>query len=129
MINQNIEKLIQYAENHQLIEKEDRIWATNRILEALNIDEFTHENSIYDEIKLEEVLENILNYAIDNGIIEDNITAKDLFDTKIMGLLTPRPNEVIKKFPSNLLAEILGVEAAVYFETDIFKILDKYGEY
>ena len=113
MINQNIEKLIQYAENHQLIEKEDRIWATNRILEALNIDEFTHENSIYDEIKLEEVLENILNYAIDNGIIEDNITAKDLFDTKIMGLLTPRPNEVIKKF--NELYEESPEKATDYY--------------
>ena len=47
---------------------------------------------------MEEILGGLLDYACANGVCEDNITARDLFDTKLMGLLTPMPREVIASF-------------------------------
>ena len=81
-----------------MIEKEDEIWAINRICEALKIDSF--EESEAKESDLEKILAVILDYAVKNGLCEDSVVYRDLFDTKIMGLITPRPSDVIKKFKS-----------------------------
>ncbi len=99
MINESILRLINYAESKGLIESSDRIYSINRLLEALGLDEFS-ETKISGEKPLEEILADIISFARENGIIEDGITASDLFDTKIMALLTPRPSEVIRKFES-----------------------------
>ena len=47
---------------------------------------------------LEQILAGILDYAVEKGLCDDNITAKDIFDTRIMGALTPMPREVIRTF-------------------------------
>ena len=99
MINESILRLIDYAESKGLIENSDRVYSINRLLEALNLDEF-NEPEISGEKPLEEILADIICFAREKGIIEDGITASDLFDTKIMALLTPRPSEVIKNFES-----------------------------
>ena len=89
--------LVNYAEKAGLIEKEDKIYSVNRIIEALALDGI-EECSVPENVELEEILKAILDYACENGLCEDSVVYRDLFDTKIMGLLTPRPSEVIKKF-------------------------------
>ncbi len=92
--------LVEYGTKKELIEEEDRIYTQNRLLEALKLDaagEGMGDVPVERE-NLDTVLGFILDYAVENGIIEEGITSRDLFDTKIMGLLTPMPSTVIKKF-------------------------------
>ena len=97
MIDTSIRKLVCYALNCGLLTKRDEIFATNRILEILHIDEYDC-NENFCDIDLAETLKELLDYAVDKGLIEDTITHKDLFDTKLMSALMPRPSEVTDKF-------------------------------
>ncbi len=92
-----IDSLVCYAMNCGLAEPCDHVMLTNRLLEALHMDDYTPSQEELSE-DLEEILGGILDYAIANGLCDDGITAKDLFDTKIMGILTPMPREVIRTF-------------------------------
>ena len=99
MIQQNIKKLVKYGLLTGLIEKEDEIYATNRLLELFGLDELEEGGGVSMSVEeLEAVLKEMLDYACERGLIEDSIVYRDLFDTKIMGLLTPRPSEVIRTF-------------------------------
>lgn len=98
MINKSIKALVLYGLNKGLFEKEDEIYITNKILEALNIDDYTEPDCDCSNENLEDILKNILDYAVEKGLCEDSIVYRDLFDTKIMGLLLPRPSQVIEKF-------------------------------
>lgn len=97
MIETYIAALVNYAIKNELCEEADRMVATNRILEALKLDSYTPSAEALPT-DLEEILKGLLDYAVVNGLCEDNITARDLFDTKLMGLLTPMPREVQAKF-------------------------------
>lgn len=97
MINKSITQLINYGLKKGLFEKEDKIYVTNRILNKLNLCDFT-ECEAEEENDLEVILKNLLDYAVEKGLCQDSITYKDLFDTEIMALLLPRPSELIKKF-------------------------------
>ena len=92
-----IDSLVHYAIGKGLAQPEDRICLVNRLLEALQLDDYTPSGEAYSE-NLEEILAGILSFAVEKGLCQDNITARDLFDTKIMGLLTPMPREVIRSF-------------------------------
>ena len=92
-----IDSLVSYAMNTALAQPEDHQVLTNRLLELLRKDDYIPSDEPQSE-ELEEILAGILDYAVQNGIIDDNITARDLFDTKIMGALTPMPREVIRTF-------------------------------
>lgn len=99
MIYDSIKKLVTYATEHYLIHPVDRTWATNRILEALHLDEYVEPETAFSDVDLKETLAELLDYAAANGLIEENTTLyRDLFDTKLMGLLTPAPHEVIDTF-------------------------------
>ena len=95
-INTAVKSLVKYAINNEMIEKWDEIWAINTVCQALNMDSF--EDCEAENAELEDILASILDYAVENGLCEDSVVYRDLFDTKIMGLLTPRPSEVISKF-------------------------------
>lgn len=99
MIDNAIKKLVEYGIQKGLISEVDKIYVTNRILEVLQkadyLPEFA-ETSL--QIDLEDILKEILNYAIEKGRIENSAASRDLFDTKIMGCLVPSPHEVISKF-------------------------------
>lgn len=99
MIYEKINALIKYAIECNLLDENDKYFAINTILDCLNLDEF-EEVEVCDNSELEEILADILSYAVENNIIEDNVTAKDLFDTRIMSAVTPRPSQVIEKFNS-----------------------------
>lgn len=94
---QNIDLLVDYALDKDLIKEEDKIWATNALLNLLNLPNF-EETEKLSGLELNEILDNLTDYAIEQEIIEDSITNRDLFDTEVMGILTPRPSEVIREF-------------------------------
>ena len=89
--------LVDYAERENLIACEDRIFITNRLIDALSLDAY-EEVRPGREYSLQEILGAILDYACENGLCEDSVVYRDLFDTQIMGILTPRPSEVIRQF-------------------------------
>ena len=97
MIEKSIRKLICYGLEKSLFPKRDEIYVTNRILEALGLDSIECDEVFYD-VDLESTLKEILDYATDKGIIEEGVTARDLFDTKLMGLMLPPPSYVTDKF-------------------------------
>lgn len=113
MINTSIRKLINYGLECGLIEKEDEIYTVNRILEILNLDEYNEPQGECEYEGLEEILSEILSFAVETGLIEDDITNRDLFDTKVMSALVPRPSEVISDF--NELYEISPEMATDYY--------------
>lgn len=88
--------LVQYGVNFGLIEECDRIYITNQILQALSLD--SCEPATPAEMPLEEILKGLLDDAVERGICGGDITSRDLLDTKLMGILTPAPREVRKKF-------------------------------
>lgn len=98
MINKEIKKLVTYGINKCLIEKSDMVYTINQLISALELDSFEDSDISGEEIVLENILKNINDYAVKQGIIEDTITHRDLFDTKLMGILVPRPSQVIKEF-------------------------------
>ena len=98
MICERIRQLVKYGLKEGLLEKEDEIYTINRLLELFGLDEM-EEGDETGGMELEEILADMLDYAVQKGLMEDNsITCRDLFDTKIMGLLLPRPSEVIRRF-------------------------------
>ena len=92
-----LESLISYAMNKGLAEPVDHQVLLNRLLDLLHMDDYAPSQELQSE-NLEEILGGILDYACQNGLCEDNITARDIFDTRIMGALTPMPREVIRTF-------------------------------
>ena len=92
-----IDSLVSYAMNCGLAEPVDHQVLTNRLLDLLRLDDYTPSEEPQSE-DLEEILAGILNYAVEKGLCDDGITARDIFDTRIMGALTPMPREVIGVF-------------------------------
>ena len=112
MINLKIAQLINYGLSCGLFEEDDKVFMTNQIAEALGLTEYTEPQNVPDA-ELEDILKGLLDYAVDEGIIEDSITYRDLFDTKLMGILTPRPSYVRKTF--NELYKISPEKATAWY--------------
>ena len=125
MIQERILELTEYGLVTGLVEPEDRRFTINRLLELFHLDELDDEVAAAyakrtpmtqesAEAALEDILNEMLDYAAEDGLMpEDTVTYRDLFDTKIMGMLVPRPSEVIKKFQA--LYQISPKEATDYF--------------
>ena len=96
-INAYIDSLVSYALRTGLAMEEDRRVLTNRLLDILRLEDYSGDGR-GDCEDLEQILAGILDYACQNGLCEDNITARDIFDTRLMGALTPMPREVIRTF-------------------------------
>lgn len=100
MINTQINELVAYGLKCGLVSKDDQIFVTNQLLDLFRLSEF-HEEEILKSRSLAEILEDMVSYAHQQGILEeDTIAWKDLFDTRIMGLLTPLPSVVRFRFQS-----------------------------
>ena len=97
MIDKSIKKLVCYGMEKGLFTERDRIYVTNRILEILNLDEYDCDEE-FTNVNLRETLKELLDFAVEKGLIEDSIVHRDLFDTKLMGAMMPRPSEVTDKF-------------------------------
>ena len=99
MINTYITELVNYGISKGLINEADRIYTANRLIELLELDEYTAPEAAPEARDLHLILEDIMTWAFEHGVMKSDTTAgKDLFDTKIMGLLTPPPSVVINKF-------------------------------
>ena len=94
---EGITALADYGVRTGLIEESDRTWAVNALLAALELDAY-EERTVTGQPALTEILGSLLNYACANGLCQDSVVYRDLFDTKLMGLLTPRPSAVIRRF-------------------------------
>ena len=92
-----IKGLIDYAVSRGLAEEADRVYCANALLALLKTDALDDTAPAAD-LPLHELLEKLCDCAVEKGIIEDSVTYRDLFDTALMGALTPRPSEVQKKF-------------------------------
>ena len=120
-ITKDIESLIRYGLKKELFKKEDEIYIRNSILDILNIKDYEEiteeEKSLLEQIDFSsptKILDNILNYAYENNILESNSPVyRDLLDTKIMDALMPRPSEVIREF--NKKYEVSKTSATDYF--------------
>ena len=98
-INSSIAKLVKYGLDTGLLPQEEAIYATNQILEVLRLDEYQEPSVVEEEINLEQVLGEILDYAYEKGLFAENsVVYRDLFDTKLMNCLMPRPSQVTAEF-------------------------------
>lgn len=137
MIYTWITKLVGYGLKTGLIETEDVDYTINRLLELFELDDFQEVDKKLEDVEetvkeaadpvfneaaagsaevpdLEEILTHLLDYAYEQGILKDNsIVFRDLFDTKIMGLLIPRPSEVVNRFQK--LYKVSPKEATDYY--------------
>ena len=99
MVNEAISKLVTYALRTGLISQQETIWAVNAILEVLKLDSYADPGKEWGDIHLAAVLDELTDDAYARGVLTENsIVYRDLFDTALMGRLTPRPLEVIIKF-------------------------------
>lgn len=112
MINDSICFLVGYALKNGLIEESDKVYSVNRLLEVLGVNDYKAPKEP-KKLTLTEALDNLCDYAVSQGMIEDSVVYRDLFDTKIMGALTPRPSEVIAAF--NKQYEVSPEMATDYF--------------
>ena len=99
-----IDSLISYAMNCGLAQPEDHQVLLNRLLDLLRMDDYNPTEEAQSE-DLEEILAGILDYAVEKGLCDDGITARDIFDTRIMGALTPMPREIIATFRQKYAAD------------------------
>ena len=95
-VNVYITALAQYGIDKKLIEPCDKVFIINQLLTPLQLD--SYEPAEIHAMSLEQILKGLTDYAVNRGIIADDITSRDLFDTKLMGILTPPPREVRSKF-------------------------------
>jgi len=98
MICNAIQKLIEYALSTALITKDDVFVARNMLMDTLQVDHWDEPTASYQGESVDDLLEDLLAYAIEQGIIPDTAGNRDLFDTRLMGLLTPMPREIIAAF-------------------------------
>lgn len=118
-----IQELVKYGMDNNLVETDDEVYVTNRLLELFNLNAYNPSESCEDTRELHFILEDMLEYARDNDLIpDDSVTEKDLFDTKIMGLLTPMPSAVRNRFKE------LGKESSKA-ATDYYYSLSKATNY
>ena len=114
MVNHEINRLINFALHHKLITQEDYVWAANSLIGILGIHSFEREdiNETFTASP-DSILAKILDWSAENNLIENTETERDLLDTELMGVLTPRPSDVIAQFKT-LMAES-PVKATDYF--------------
>ena len=96
-LSAHVAALADYAVKTGLIESSDRVWAVNGLLQVLDLQEFAEPEQPLD-LTLEDTLSRLVDFSVKRGLIEGDVTSRDLLDTKLMGVLTPRPSQVIARF-------------------------------
>lgn len=110
MIDNRIHSLVRYGLEHNLIAWEDRIWALNQLAGILGLDGVAPSGDDGESGSLNEILEDILKWAYETGRIPSLYAeTADLLDTALMGVLTPRPSEIVRQFSQNA---VLGIDKA-----------------
>jgi len=94
--NSYLSSLVQYGLEKRLLEPCDKIYVVNQLLQVMQLDSYEDTQPL--DLPLEEILKGLLDDAVARGICGDDITSRDLFDTKLMGVFTPAPREVRRTF-------------------------------
>ena len=98
MIYQALSKLIDYATKCHLIDNCDHFVVKNQLMETLKLFDWTNTDDVWCGESIDELLSPIVEYAVSENVIDDTTNSRDLFDTKLMGILTPMPREVVSDF-------------------------------
>lgn len=98
MICEDVQRLIDYAIENKLITPDDVYVIRNQLMEALGLSDWQECSGNYTGESIDDILAPLVSYAVENGMIADTANSRDLFDTKLMGILTPMPREVIAEF-------------------------------
>ena len=99
MINTYITELVNYGISKGLVDELDRVYVTNRLIGFFGLDEYTAPEELPASRELHLILEDMMSWAFSHGVMKsDTTTGKDLFDTAIMGVITPPPSAVIRRF-------------------------------
>ena len=99
MINTYITELVNYGISKGLIDELDRVYVTNRLIRFFGLDEYTAPEEVPASRELHLILEDMMSWAFSHGVMKSDTTAgKDLFDTAVMGVITPPPSAVIRRF-------------------------------
>ena len=118
-----VEKLVQFALAKGLIKEIDAIYSRNLLIDLLQIDMPLEEDLDYEvPERADAILAELLDIAVQKGIIQDSVTERDLFDTRLMNTVMPRPSEVVDKF-------MCLKERSVKDATDWFYQLNNDSEY
>ena len=98
MICADIQRLINYSIKNELIAKEDELVIRNMLMDALKVSDWTDEAEPCGDMPIDDILLPLVEYACQNGVVEDTSANRDLFDTKLMGIVTPMPRDIIRRF-------------------------------
>ena len=90
-----LDSLLDYAKSCELLHPLDETFARNSLLAELKLESYEKQKEHYG---FPECLNVLCDYAVENEQIHDTIAERDLFDTRLMGCVTPRPSEVVRKF-------------------------------
>lgn len=98
MLSKNIKRLVEYGIQSGLTPECERIYTTNLLLDVFKEDDYEDVSIENESLELEAILKDLLDEACERGLIEDSIVYRDLFDTKIMNCLVPRPAQIQEVF-------------------------------
>lgn len=113
MLFENIKKLVEYGIQTGLTPECERIYTTNLLLEIFKEDNYEDAEIDAENLELEDILKNLLDEAVSHGLIEDSVVYRDLFDTKLMNCLLPRPAQIQREFKEKY--DISPEEATKYY--------------
>lgn len=113
MLFENIKKLVEYGIQTGLTPECERIYTTNLLLEIFKEDNYEDTEIDTENLELEDILKNLLDEAVSRGLIEDSVVYRDLFDTKLMNCLLPRPAQIQREFKEKY--DISPEEATKYY--------------
>ena len=100
-MNTQINRLLHFAIQKELLNAYDIYYAANRLLDILHVANFTSETIDENLQTAQPILDEMLDYAVRSGLIEDTTEERDLFDTRLMDAVMPRPSEVVRRFQSD----------------------------
>ncbi len=98
MLNKSIRKLVQYGIETGLLPECEKNYAVNLLLDVFHEEEYEEPKESFSNVDLEETLKELLDEAVKRGLIEDSVVYRDLFDTRLMNCLMPRPSQVQREF-------------------------------
>lgn len=113
MLFENIKKLVEYGIQTGLTPECERIYTTNLLLEIFKEDNYEDAEIDAENLELEDILKNLLDEAVSRGLIEDSVVYRDLFDTKLVNCLLPRPAQIQREFKEKY--DISPEEATKYY--------------
>ena len=93
--------MLNFAIQNNLIEPADKFYSANRLIDLLKVSEWFFEEISETLATATPILENMIDYAVSEKLIDDTVNERDLFDTRIMDCVMPRPSEVMRKFKND----------------------------